>query len=165
MGDDQRALDESGETLIEVLAALVILAITGVAIATGLMASVRASDMGRNSATGSAYARSYAEAIQKYVDTNGGFATCASALSTYGGVAVPDLGTGDTVGYAKAVTDVKSWTGSAWGSCVNGQVQRITVSVTSSGDAVHSIKESLTVVLRPPCNGPATTAGGNPCTG
>lgn len=165
MEADQRALGERGETLVEVLAALVILSIAGVAIATGLMVSVRASDAGRNSATGSAYARSFAEAIQKYVDTNAGFAPCGSAATTYAGVAVPDLGSGDTVGYSKAVTSVQSWTGTAWGSCVNGQVQRITVSVTSSGNATHDVTESLVVVLRPPCNGPAVAAGANPCTG
>lgn len=165
MDDGQRALGERGETLVEVLAALVILSIAGVAIATGLMVSVKASDIGRNSATGSAYARSFAEAIQKYVDTNAGFATCGSAVATYNAVSVPDLGSGDTVGYSRSVADVRSWTGSAWGSCVNGQVQRVTVSVTSSGVSGHDIAESLTVVLRPPCNGPATAAGANPCTG
>lgn len=152
---------ERGETLVELLVALTILGIAGVAIVAGLEMSVRASDEGRKAATGGAYVRSFAEAIQTTIDTNAGYAACASAASTYQAVAVPDL----PAGYVKAVASVQSWKGSAWGACDSNGVQRVNLSVTSTGDARHSINETLTVVLRKPCNGAADAAGDDPCTG
>src|SRR4051812_45015166 len=98
------ARTERGETLIELVVAIAILGIAGVAILGGLMMSVRTSVMHRNDATGGAYVRSFAESIQSSVDSSGGYKSCATAQSAYAGVAVPDL----PAGYTKSVTAVQS---------------------------------------------------------
>lgn len=150
--------DDRGETLIELLAALVILSIAAVAILTGVMTSIRASAVHKNEASGGAYVRSFAEAIQNHIDTSG-YAACGSAATTYQGVSVPDL----PAGYTRAVTDVQSWTGSVWGACTGSGIQRVKLTVTTNGTAEHRATESLTVILRRPCNGLATATGSDPC--
>ena len=151
--------DDRGETLIELVVAIAILGIAAVAILGGLMMSIRTSVLHRNDASGGAYVRSFAEAIQTSVDNSGGYKSCANAATAYAGVAVEDL----PAGYTKAVTAVQSWNGSAWGACTADGVQRLDLKVTTTGDAEHRAEETLTVVLRQPCNGLATTAGANPC--
>jgi type II secretory pathway pseudopilin PulG len=155
-----RCHSDRGETLVEVILSVAILGVAGVAIIAGLFVSVRSSVVHRNDATGGAYVRSFAEAIQTYVDSNG-YKPCASAASTYAGVGVvvPDL----PPGYTKSVEAVRSWNGSAWGACTADGVQRLDLKVTTTGDSVHRTEERLTVVLRQPCNGNAMTAGDNPC--
>jgi|1186.fasta_scaffold51153_2 prepilin-type N-terminal cleavage/methylation domain-containing protein len=150
---------ERGETLIELLLALAILGIAGVAIVEGMLVGVRSSVIHRNDATGGTYVRSFAEAIQNSVDVSGGYKSCATASSAYAGVAVPGLPSG----YTKSVTAVQSWNGSTWGTCTTDGLQRLDLKVTTTGDSVHRAQETLTVILRQPCNGSATTAGDNPC--
>lgn len=150
--------DDRGETLIELVVAIAILGIAAVAILGGLMVSAQTSTVHRNSATGGAYVRSFAEAIQADVDQNG-YRSCANAAAVYAGVPVPDL----PAPYTKAVTAVQSWSGSAWVACTADGIQRLDLKVTTPGDSVHKAEETLTVILRQPCNGSATTAGDNPC--
>lgn len=152
------AHEEKGETLVELMMAIAILGIAAVAILSGLLLSVKASTVHQNEASGGAYVRSFAEAIQNHVDSTG-YASCGSAASTYAGVAVTDIpGT-----YTKLVTAVQSWNGSAWGGCTADGIQRIELTVRTTGDATHRAEEKLTVILRRPCNGSATTMGANPC--
>lgn len=150
---------ERGESLIELIMTIAILGIAGVSVVAGMLLGVKASDLGRKQATGSSYARSFAEAIQNSVDTNGGYASCGSALSTYGAVPVTDLPTG----YTATVIEVNSWTGSAWGACDANGIQRIKVNIRTTGDASHRTDETLQVVLRKPCNGNAAATGDDPC--
>lgn len=150
---------DRGETLIELIISVAILGMAGVAIIAGLMVSVRSSVVHRNDATGGAYVRSFAEAIQNSVDSSGGYKSCGSAASAYAGVTVPGL----PPGYATSVTAVQSWNGATWGSCAADGIQRLDLQVTTTGDSVHQAKETLTVILRSPCSGSATTAGADPC--
>ncbi len=152
---------ERGETLVELLVTVAILGLAGVTVVGGMLLGVTSSDVGRKQATGGAYARSFAEAIQQSVDSNGGYAACGSAAATYGAISVPDL----PAGYTKSVVEVRSWTGSAWSACDGNGIQRITVRVVTTGDATHRATEELVVVLRKPCNGPAASVGADPCVG
>ena len=149
---------DRGETLVELVVAVAILGLAAVAILGGLMGGIRTSVMHRNDATGGAYVRSFAEAVQTYVDGNG-YKPCSSAASAYEGVAVPDL----PAGYTKSVTAVQSWNGSVWGACTADGVQRLNLKITTTGDSVFRAEARLTVVLRQPCNGSASSAGANPC--
>lgn len=149
---------DRGETLIELVIAVAILGLAAVAILGAMMMSVRTSAMHRNDATGGAYVRSFAEAIQTDVDANG-YRSCANAASHYAGVPVPEL----PAGYTLAVTAVQSWNGSGWGACTADGVQRLDLKVTTTGDDQHKAVETLIVVLRQPCNGAAVAAGANPC--
>ena len=151
--------DDRGETLVELLVATAILGIAGVAILVALAMSIRTSVLHRNDATGGAYVRSFAEAIQSSVDSSGGYKSCATAASAYAGVTVPDL----PAGFTKSGTAVRSWNGSAWGACTADGLQRLDLKVTTTGDNQHKAEETLTVVLRQPCNGSASTTGANPC--
>jgi prepilin-type N-terminal cleavage/methylation domain-containing protein len=150
--------DDRGETLIELVVAVAILGIAAVAILGGLLVSTQTSTIHRNSATSGAYVRSFAEAIQNFVDSSG-YKSCATAAAAYAGVSVPGLPSG----YTPSVTAVQSWNGSAWGACTGDGIQRLDLKVTTTGDSVHRAAETLTVILRQPCNGTATTAGDNPC--
>ncbi len=157
----RRTLQRSdrGETLIELVVAVAILGLAAVAILEGLMVGIRTSVMHRNDASGGAYVRSFAEAIQTDVDKNG-YKSCANASSYYASVAVPDLPTG----YTTTVTAVQSWNGSTWGACTADGVQRLDLLVrTAVDDSVFRAEERLTVILRQPCNGSASTAGATPC--
>ncbi len=158
MGRLRALRSDVGETLVEVLLALVILGIAAVAILSGLQLSVQASDLHRKEATGGAYVRSFAEAIQEYVDDNG-YKSCATAQAAYEGVPVA----GWPSGYQPKVTAVRSWNGTTWGSCSADGIQRLDLEVSSPGDTTHRATERLTVILRQPCNGPATTSASNPC--
>ena len=149
---------DRGETLIELVIAIAILGIAGSAILTSMMISVRLSVLQRNDATGSAYVRSFAEAVQIDVDSNG-YRTCLNAVSGYEGVPVTNLPSG----YVKSVTAVSSWNGSAWGACTVDGIQRLDLKVTTTGINGLQAEETLTVVLRKPCNGTASTAGADPC--
>ena len=153
-------ISDRGETLVELLVAIVILGVAGVAILAGMAMSVRGSDLHRKEATGGAYVRSFAEVIQTYVDANG-YKSCGSAASTYGSLSVPDL----PPGYTTAVTAVKSWNGSTWVDCTGTStvLQRLDLKVKSAGSGVQQAEETLTVIIRQPCNGNAATAGADPC--
>ncbi len=70
---------DAGVTLIETLVALSILAIAGVAIMAGLQLAVKSSDIHRKQSTGGSAVRTYAEAIEKYLDADGNYVPCAGA--------------------------------------------------------------------------------------
>jgi prepilin-type N-terminal cleavage/methylation domain-containing protein len=146
-----RLRDERGETLVEVLVSLVILGIAAVAILAGLQLSVKTSDIHRKQTSGGAYVRSYAEAIERYVNAApDNYVACAPA-DTYAPATVgfadelPAGFTGTQAGAKRVPPD-----GGAAGNCAGNDigVQQVKITVSSSdGRAV----EELVVLLRRPC--------------
>lgn len=157
--DRRRALrhglgSDSGETLVETLVAIAILSLAAVAILAGVELSTKASDMHRKQTTGGAYVRSYAEAIEKYVDTAGAdnYKPCAAA-NAYNVAAVTnqlDLPAGYTARHTAALglTSTGSTT-----SCADIGVQRIDLTISSDDGRAA---EDLVIVLRRPCDGGVT---------
>jgi type II secretory pathway pseudopilin PulG len=140
---------ESGESLVEVLVAIVILGVAGVAVLAGLQMGVTASDIHRKDTTGGAYVRNFAEAIEQHVAT-GGYQPCA----TQGAYQVPavtsslNLPAGFTA--TQDAADSVDATGVAAAGCVTDTgVQLVTLHVASSDDRSH---EQLTILLRKPCD-------------
>jgi type II secretory pathway pseudopilin PulG len=143
------ATSDRGETLVEVLAAVVILGIAGVAIMAGLTMSVRASDMHRKETDGGAYVRSYAEAVQEYVAAaNSHYKPCAGAGDYAPGVVgFSGLPPGYTASQPAAAIVLKS--DGSEGLCADeAGIQKVQVQV-ASGDGRAT--EKLWLVLRKPC--------------
>lgn len=137
---------DSGVTLVETLVAVAILGLAGVAVMAGLMLAVKASDIHRKETTGGAYAKSYAETIQNYVETHQTAFTCSPDYSAATvNFAVPP-------GYTATVVSVNAIdaTGSA-ATCSANTAQLVTVKVTSGG--ANKADERLAFVLRRPCSG------------
>lgn len=147
------ARNDEGETLVELMVAVAILGIAAVAILSGLILSVKASTVHGNQASGGAYVRSFAEAIQASIESGGYKATCAdaeNATSGYRSVTVPGIPSA----YDKAVA-----------ACVQlaDGLQQLELTVTTTGDTSHRAVERLTVFIRKPCNKTASVTGANPC--
>ena len=142
---------DRGETLVELLVAVVILGIAGVAIVAGLEMSVKTSDIHRKQTTGSAYARSYAEAIEDYVASAAGhYVPCASGDS-YAPATVGFAGalpSGYTASHSAALRVPPG--GGAAGPCSGNDtgVQQLEIAIASSDGRAA---EELTVMLRKPC--------------
>lgn len=144
--------NDQGETLVEVLVALVIMSIAAVAILTGLGLSVKASDISRKETTGGAYVRSWAEAIQHYVG-NGHYADCAGS----GAYSPSTVGFTVPTGYTPTQSVAVSVNATGGTSSCSGDTgtQRITLKLATSDNRAT---ESLTVILRKPCKGTSCTS-------
>jgi Tfp pilus assembly protein PilV len=133
--------DDRGAALLEVLMAVVILAIAGAAVLGGLVTSISVSDVHRKQATAGTVASDYAEKIAggTYVECGGPSAYALAPAS----VPVPS-------GYTATVSSVEYWNSSTktWGgSCSSSGLERVTV-VASSADGRGS--ERSVVVVRQP---------------
>lgn len=147
----RRSRGDAGETLVEILAAVVIMGITGVAVLTGLMLSVKASDIHRKGTTSSAYVRSFAEAIEDYVAA-GHYQNCAGK-DVYKVPAVmnrlTDLDSDTSFEVTQLAAKSVGPNGVAASGCASDTgVQQITLSVESKDGRAA---EQLVVVLRKPC--------------
>ncbi len=147
----RRGSSDRGETLVELLVAVAILGVAGVAIVAGLQMSVTASDIHRKQTTGGAYARSYAEAIEGYVAAaSSRYVPCAGP-GAYGPAIIGfagELPAGYTASHAAALRVPPG--GGVAGSCSGNDtgVQQIEITVESSDGRAA---EKLTVLLRRPC--------------
>ncbi|MBU2696926.1 type IV pilus modification PilV family protein [Pimelobacter sp. 30-1] len=145
---------DDGVTLIETLVALSILSIAGVAVMAGLQLTVQTSDIHRKQTTGGAYVRSYAEAIEAYLNTSGHYVSCAGATAYAPGV----VGFAEPAGYTaqqEGAAQPLDGNGSVLtgGSCPDRGVQRLRISVRSADGRAT---ERLTIVVRRAC-GEATS--------
>jgi type II secretory pathway pseudopilin PulG len=142
------ATDERGESLLELLIAVVIMGIAVVAIMAGITTSVLMSDIHRKQATAGAAVRTYGEAIENYV-ADVGYTNCAAASSdTLGPYAATAVGFIVPVGYRVTASAATSWNGSSWVTCTGiDSVQKVTVRVASADSRAT---EKLDVILRKP---------------
>lgn len=137
---------ERGETLLEVLVAVVIMGVAVVAIVGGLYTGILMSDIHRKQATAGTVVRDYAESIENSVTTGTTNVTCGMSI-----------GSRTVNGYTASVTGVRYWDGTAWQTTCGGNtgLQQLTVQAASGdGRAV----ERLVIVVRRPC-----TVGGATC--
>lgn len=142
---------DAGATLVEMLVALIILSTAGLAVMAGLQLSIMTSDINRKQSTGGAYVRSYAEAIEKYLNTNGNYVKCAAA-NTYSpatvGFTVP-AGYNAVQGAAEPLAgDGSVITGGTCPSRDKG-VQRLKLRMTSADSRAS---ETITIVVRRICD-------------
>jgi type II secretory pathway pseudopilin PulG len=144
--------NDRGETLLELLIALVILGIAVVAIVGGLASSILISDVHRRQTQSGVIVRDYAEALQAAVTADqANYVACAGPAS-YAPSAAAVAATGFTVpsGYT-ATASVQYWNGSTFGSCPAGGdtgLQRVTLTVSSDDGRA---RQTLVVLLRKPC--------------
>lgn len=141
---------DRGVTLVETLVALSILGIAGVAIMAGLQLTVVSSDIHRKQSTGGSAVRAYAEAIEKYLDTDGNYVRCAGA----GAYAPGTVGYSVPSGYTVAQSAAQPLDGNGavitTGTCPSRDrgVQRLTLTVISTDSRAT---ERLTIVVRRSC--------------
>jgi type II secretory pathway pseudopilin PulG len=140
---------ERGETLVELLLAIVILGIAGVAVLGGLGTSIIVSDAHRKQTVSGAAVRAYAEQLQTKVAALG-YVSCATAPGSYASAAVGYIA---PAGYAASSTGVTYWNlatktfGTTCGTPDSG-VQAVTLQVRDTADTRGTV--SLTVVIRKP---------------
>lgn len=160
-----QARGDAGETLIELLVSITILGLAGVSLLGGLALAITASDMQQKETTGGAYVRSYAESLSKYIATYGNYVACASPSTYSSGVSFAPPS-----GYTAKVTSIRSVSStgalvsftSPCGTSDTG-VQAVTLSVASTDNRAN---EQLMVIVRKPCNAPASSGPGTgttPC--
>jgi len=143
------ARSDAGVTLVETLVALSILSLAAVAILAGLRLSVMASDIHRKQVSDGAYVRSYAEAIEHYLNTTGNYVKCAGANTYTPAVVGYTVPAGHTAQQAAAEPLAGDGT-VASGACParDQGVQRLRLTVdTADGRGT----ETLTILVRRSC--------------
>jgi Tfp pilus assembly protein PilV len=141
-------VDDRGETLIEILVALVILSVTVSGLVVAIAATVRMSDVHRKQATAGADVRDFAEAVENSVSGSPtGYIACAGPTAYQALYTVPDA-----THYEATQIGIGYWNGTAFVSTcpVAGDqgVQRVSLQVRSKDNRAI---EKLDVIVRNPC--------------
>lgn len=154
--------NDRGETLIELLVTVIILAVAVVALVGGIATSIRMSDIHRKQAQAGVYVRAFGEAIETYV--SGGAVSNYTACAGTGAYSAaypahPDGGSA----YVATITDVRYWNGSGFGTgCTTDKgVQEVSLKVSTSDNRVA---ETLDVIIRKPCRSTTDFPSESPCT-
>jgi hypothetical protein len=156
--------EEQGDSLVEILIAIVVIGICGVGILGGLTTSLASSGEHRGLAAIDTLVRSYSETVKQTVE---GVPTWPSpecqgngtGLTTWYTSNVPAWSAtgqyaGYTGGYTVTLSNAQYWTGSAWSTtCPNPLtgLQKVTVTARSPG----GVTDSADVVIRKQANGAA----------
>jgi type II secretory pathway pseudopilin PulG len=150
MGDAPTSSADGGESLLELLIAIVILGIAVVAVVGSLVTGVLVSDVHRKQTTAGATLRNYAESVESSVAAaTSAYTSCAApaAYATPSGFTAP-------AGYTASVTAVRYWNGvptlSFSTSCASPDsgVQKVSLRVSSNDGRAT---ETLDIVIRKPC--------------
>ena len=137
-----RAAGDAGETLVELLVAVVILGLAFVAILGGILVSVETSTLHRRQAQSQIALRAWAEQI-----AGGAYSDCA----TTAGFGAPTATLPS--GFTAAVGAVQYWNGTAFvASCAGDTgIQRVTLRMTVAASLYPGFVQTLDVVVRKPC--------------
>jgi type II secretory pathway pseudopilin PulG len=140
-----RWADDRGETLVELLVALLIMGTAVVAVAGGLGTAILMSDIHRKQSVIEAKLSEYAAAVSNGVATTPGYVACPASPS------FPSYGAG--AGYTVDPIQVSYWDGSSAfvGTCPAGGdtgVQQVTLRIHSNDGRVT---RSMNVIIRKPC--------------
>ena len=135
-----RRRDERGESLVELLVTISIIALAVVLLVGALADAILASSTHRQHATADTVARNVSEALKDRnlaFDTNGNY-----AASAWSGV--------NTNGFSVSVPTAKCWAGdtpATFGNCPNGDrgLQQITITVTAN---TKGEKEQISILKR-----------------
>jgi type II secretory pathway pseudopilin PulG len=154
-----------GETLIELLVAVVIMGIAVVAVVGGIATSITMSDVHRKEATAASSARDYAEALQNAIATGNAYKSCETPSD--GKYAASAVGYAPPAGFTPSVASITYWqdattipapqSGNPPGfyftcpSLTNGvaavEVQKVTLTVKSNDGRAS---ESVDMIVRKP---------------
>jgi hypothetical protein len=142
--------DERGDTLIELLVAIMIMGVAVVTIVGAIANAVMLSGTHRRMTTTGDDVRTFAEYIEASVAASpSGYVPCAGT-SAYGGGYTPPGSDGGT--YTASVTAVSFWdgpNGNFLANCVKDSgVQRLLLRVSTSDG---SVSENLAIIIRKPC--------------
>jgi len=172
MNASSSARRDAGETLVELLLAVVVMGIAAVALVGGIATSITMSDIHHKQATAGAAVRDFAEALQNAIATNATYTPCAPA-SAYAPAAIGYTAPAGYTAQVVAPNGVAYWEdattsptmspGGFAASCpmtVNGVtnndsgLQRVSLQVASND---LRATETLTIVVRKPCRPGDTT--------
>jgi type II secretory pathway pseudopilin PulG len=138
---------ERGETLVELLLAIVILGLAGLAVLGGMGTSIIVSDVHRKETVSGAAVRAYAEQLQTKV-AGSAYVNCATPSSYANGT----IGYTPPAGYVASATRVTYWSvaGKTFQSAcgTDSGVQAVTLQVSDTPPSRGTV--SLTVVIRKP---------------
>ncbi len=141
--------DESGDTLVEVLVAIVVLSLCGLALLLTFSTSITASVEHRSLATLDTVLRSASESATAQIQQQSGalFSSCATP-SLYNANVTLSVPAGFTV----AITSVQYWTGTSFSaigaSCPTGSLQPQLLTMTAT--ATNGVRDSLSFVVDDP---------------
>jgi len=133
---------DAGDTLIEVILAVGIVALTAVALVGTILTSITSSTEHRTLTDSDTYIKSFADAAQQQIQrqNNPLFQKCASSYGVNPPNTIPSS-------YTVGISSIQYWNGSGWsGSCSGNPAQLITVTVTSP----TQLTSSLSFAVRDP---------------
>jgi hypothetical protein len=132
--------NDAGESLVELLVAILIMGITVVIVVGGLATSVMVSGTSRQQGQAVAHLKSFTANVDGIATA--GYQNCATS-TTY----APTYSPGG--GFSAEIVDVFYWTGSGWAdACTTDTgVQRITLRVWHTG---YNVEERTDLIIRRP---------------
>ncbi len=141
--------DDRGETLIEILATIVVMGITVTAVLGAVATSIRLTDVHRKQAVAVNLVHAYGEAIENGVQTASKYQGCGTATTYRNLYSIPG---NFSANYSRDVTAVSYWNGTAFVSgctlSTDSGVQKLSLRVWSNDNRAN---ETLDIIIRRPC--------------
>jgi type II secretory pathway pseudopilin PulG len=133
-----RRSGDQGETLLELIIAILILGVCVVAVGSGIAISIKMSDIHRKQAVASEFLHNYAEVIQA-----SSYKSCTSGPVDYSVGLAPPTNSGP---WAVTQKRVLYWNGTGFGTpCVDKGLQQVTLELKSADGFVD---ETIDVIVR-----------------